>query len=78
MKTLKKVLSILLSVLVVGLIFTACKGNEDKPNNDTNPNNAAVKTIRYLNFKPEIADKYQEIADEYEKEYGTADARREY
>lgn len=27
-------------------------------------------TVRYLNFKPEIADKYQELADIYEKETG--------
>ena len=65
MKTLKKILSVLLSVLVVGAIFTACKGKEDNGGN-----NAAVKSIRYLNFKPEIADKYQQIADDYEKETG--------
>ncbi len=70
MKTLKKILSVFLSILVIGFVFTACKGNEDKPNNNTNTNNAAVKSIRYLNFKPEIADKYQEVADEYEKETG--------
>ena len=29
-----------------------------------------MKSIRYLNFKPEIANKYQQIADEYEKETG--------
>ncbi len=27
-------------------------------------------TVRYLNFKPEIADKYQELADAYEQETG--------
>ena len=27
-------------------------------------------TVRYLNFKPEIADKYQELAAEYERETG--------
>ena len=27
-------------------------------------------TVRYLNFKPEIADKYQELAEAYEKETG--------
>ncbi len=27
-------------------------------------------TVRYLNFKPEIADKYQELADAYEEETG--------
>ena len=69
MKTLKKILSVLLSVLVVGEIFTACKGKEDNGGNN-NSNNAAVKSIRYLNFKPEIADKYQQIADDYEKETG--------
>lgn len=70
MKTLKKILSVLLSVLVVGAIFTACKGKEDNGGNNNSSNNAAVKSIRYLNFKPEIADKYQQIADDYEKETG--------
>lgn len=27
-------------------------------------------TVRYLNFKPEVADVYQKIAQEYEKETG--------
>ena len=27
-------------------------------------------TVRYLNFKPEIADKYQELATAYEQETG--------
>ena len=27
-------------------------------------------TVRYLNFKPEVAGVYQELADEYEKETG--------
>ena len=70
MKKLKKAISILLSILVVGFIFTACKGNENDENNTNLSNNASVKTIRYLNFKPEIADKYKEIADAYEKETG--------
>ncbi len=30
----------------------------------------AQVTVRYLNFKPEIADKYQELADAYEQETG--------
>lgn len=73
MKTLKKVLSVLMSILIIGAVFTACSGkndNDDNNNNNANSNNAAVKAIRYLNFKPEIADKYQQIADEYEKETG--------
>lgn len=70
MKALKKFLSVLLSVLVIGAVFTACSGKSENSENNANSNNAAVKTIRYLNFKPEIADKYQQIADEYEKETG--------
>lgn len=71
MKTYKKVFSILICCAVIAAVFVGCK-NDKNNNNGTNPNNqnAAVKTIRYLNFKPEIADKYQQIADEYEKETG--------
>ena len=47
-----------LVVLVLLLSLTACGKDDD------------VVTVRYLNFKPEIADKYQELADLYEEQTG--------
>lgn len=52
----------ILAVLISALIFpSACKSKE---------NSGEVKEIYYLNFKPEAADTYKEVAKEYEKETG--------
>ena len=63
MKSLKKILALALVALFTLTVFTACgdkKESEEK----------SAKTIRYLNFKPEIADVYKKIAADYEKETG--------
>ena len=53
------------------LVFAACgKNNDNNTENSTTKSNSANVTVRYLNFKPEVADIYQKIADEYEKETG--------
>lgn len=74
MKTLKSSASVFLClVLLVStvLAFTACSKKNNNKENSTNPaSNSANVTVRYLNFKPEVADIYKEIADEYEKETG--------
>lgn len=36
----------------------------------TSCGNSATTTVRYLNFKPEVADKYRALADLYKKETG--------
>lgn len=69
---LKKIIAaITVSVMVAG-IFSACgridNGKVDQT--DTNGTINTVKEIRYLNFKPEIAEVYERIADAYEKETG--------
>lgn len=77
MKNSRKILSVLFSVSIVlcasALIFTACKSNksnaESTAQNSANEKSASV-SVRYLNFKPEVADVYKEIAEEYEKETG--------
>ncbi len=69
MKILKKFMAVLTVCVIVSALFTACKSDKDT-NDGSNTQNTAVKTIRYLNFKPEIADKYQKISEEYEKETG--------
>lgn len=62
---MKKVLSVFLSLTFVVSIFASC--NRNNTNNDTTQK---VTTIRYLNFKPEVAKVYEDIAEAYEKETG--------
>ncbi len=62
---MKKILSIILSLCLIVSIFAACNRNDK--NNDTTQK---VTTIRFLNFKPEVANVYENIAKVYEKETG--------
>ncbi len=49
----------------------ANSGSSDtKLNNSSKVDTSGVKEIYYLNFKPEISDKYEAIAKQYEKETG--------
>ncbi len=68
---IKKFSAVILSALLLLCIFTACNGNMSS-NTGTNGGgtNSTVKEIRYLNFKPEIAEVYDRISAEYEKETG--------
>ncbi len=67
----RKIISLTLFTLLLTGIFTACSNNSGDNNNDnTGGNQQTVKEIRYLNFKPEIADVYERISDAYEKEKG--------
>ena len=59
MKSLRKALTVALASLVVIGMFAGCTKNDEE-----------VKVIRYLNFKPEIADIYEEISKAYEAETG--------
>ena len=65
---MKKILSILMAILVIATIFTGCNRNANQ--NATPQNNDVKTTIRFLNFKPEIATVYDEIAKAYNKETG--------
>ena len=62
---MKKILSIILSLCLIVSIFAACN-KSDKNNNTTQK----TTTIRFLNFKPEVANVYEDIAKAYEKETG--------
>lgn len=65
---MKKFLSILMSICLFATFFTACNRNE---NQGTTPQgNNGGTTIRFLNFKPEIATVYDEIAKAYNDETG--------
>ncbi len=69
----KKILSVIIAATVVMGIFAACNQNTDKTDNGTSGSTngtATVKEIRYLNFKPEIAEVYDRISEAYEKEKG--------
>ncbi len=68
---MKKIISVVLATAILLCVFTACNGNSDTGMTNGNQGNAqTVKEIRYLNFKPEIAEVYDEIAAEYKKETG--------
>ncbi len=65
---MKKFLSILLAVSLFSTVFTACNRNNNKnPSGQTNDTKA---TVRFLNFKPEVANVYNEIAKAYKEETG--------
>lgn len=65
---MKKILSILMAIMMIITAFAGCNRNE---NQGTTPqNNDGKTTIRFLNFKPEVATVYDEIAKSYNKETG--------
>ena len=65
---MKKLLSLLLAVSLFATFFTACKRNENPQLNGQSSNGNA--TVRFLNFKPEVAGVYDEIATAYKNETG--------
>ncbi|MBQ7837383.1 MAG: ABC transporter substrate-binding protein [Clostridia bacterium] len=70
----KKLLSVILAAGLILGIFAACTQNTDSLNNGStggaNGTSPTVKEIRYLNFKPEVAEVYDRISQAYEKEKG--------
>ena len=62
---MKKLLSIVLSLCFLLCSFVGC--NRDSQDSPSSQN---ITTIRFLNFKPEVANVYDEIAKTYEKETG--------
>lgn len=68
---LKRLLSVISCITAVMCVFTACNGNTTGTVTSGNSGTSAtVKEIRYLNFKPEIAEVYDEISAAYEAETG--------
>ncbi len=62
---MKKIISVF-TVIALALALTSCGGKSDE-----NKNNAkADNSVYFLNFKPESADIYKEIAQKYEAETG--------
>ena len=68
----KKIISVIAAAMLILGIFSGCNSND--ANNGTITGEAGaegtVKEIRYLNFKPEIAEVYDRISQAYEKEKG--------
>ena len=63
---MKKILSIILSIIIFASVLSGC----NRENNDNDTNTQKITTIRFLNFKPEVANVYNEIAKVYEQETG--------
>ncbi len=59
MKICKRIFALLTALLLIAALPGCGRNKEDEPT-----------TVRYLNFKPEIADKYKELAAAYEKQTG--------
>ncbi len=67
---MKKTISIILSLTFLLCSFTGCGIKDENNNNNSNISSQDIVTVRFLNFKPEVAKVYDEIAKEYEKETG--------
>lgn len=65
---MKKIISVLLAVVLFGTFFTACNRSDNK--NPTGQSNGETATVRFLNFKPEVANVYSDIAKAYKDETG--------
>lgn len=65
---MKKALALVLVLVLALSCFAACGGNETPTTTPTSK--PAEKVVRFLNFKPEIADKYAEVAKAYEAATG--------
>lgn len=74
---IKKILSVIVTAALMSTVISGC-GSKSTDSNGSQNNSAQsgssqsanVKSIRYLNFKPEIADAYQKISNAYKEETG--------
>lgn len=65
---MKRIISLFTALCLITVCFTACSNNSG--NNATGDNSDGQVTVRFLNFKPEVAQIYDKIAAAYEKETG--------
>lgn len=69
MNAFKRIISVLLSCVLITAVFAGCRA--DNKENENGGGTAADSTvIRYLNFKPEITAAYEKISKEYEAQTG--------
>lgn len=71
---MKKALSIFMAICLISTFFTAC-GKKETPMptgqaNQGNNQTTTAGTVRFLNFKPEVAKVYEEISKAYKNETG--------
>ena len=64
---MRKILSLTLILILIVNIFSGCNR---KGNNVSEQSNNEKVTIRFLNFKPEVAEVYENIAKTYKEETG--------
>ena len=68
---IKKLLAIALTTTLVASAFVGCGSKETTSNStEEGTGKSATEEIYFLNFKPEIADVYKKIAEDYESETG--------
>lgn len=68
---IKKLLAIALATTLVASAFVGCGSKENSDDaTSTSANETTETEIYFLNFKPEIADVYKKIAEDYESETG--------
>ncbi len=65
---MKRLLSILMACLLLVTMLSSCTNKENL--NPSQQGNDSKVTIRFLNFKPEVANVYDEIAKAYNSETG--------
>ncbi len=65
---MKKVISILLSICLLTTLFVGC--NRENENNGGGSSTQKASIVRFLNFKPEVANVYDKIAKAYKQEKG--------
>ena len=63
---MKKHLAFIIAALTASSAFTACSSGASS----NGGSGSAAKTVRFLNFKPEIATAYEEIVKKYNEETG--------
>ena len=65
---MKKIWSIFLSFVLIGSLTACSSGENTEGTGEGGTSNQG--SIYYLNFKPEVADVYKQIAEDYQKETG--------
>lgn len=70
MKLLTKIIACITAFAITAVSLCSCSAKKDNRNTRQSAQQGAVKEIRFLNFKPEIAMKYEQIAKVYESETG--------
>ncbi len=60
---MKRIVALIVMIVCIGVLFCGCRQSSGNESPDT-------VTVRYLNFKPEVAPVYERISQAYEQETG--------